>query len=59
MADDLARAHAAGVHRDDLLVEAGKAALVLGDQLRIEAAWRSRGTSSSICPVSVTTVFLP
>ena len=36
MADDLAGAHAAGVHRDDLLVEPWKAALVLGDQLRIE-----------------------
>ena len=33
---DLADAHAAGVHRDDLLVEAGKPPLVLGDQLRIE-----------------------
>ena len=37
MADDLAGAHAAGVHRDDLVVEAREAALVLGDQLRIEA----------------------
>ena len=37
MADDLAGAHAAGVHRDDLVVEARKAALVLGDQLRIKA----------------------
>ena len=36
MALDLAHAHAAGVHRDDLVVEAGKAPLVLGDQLRIE-----------------------
>ena len=35
--DDLAGAHAARVHRHDLVVEAGKAALVLGDQLRIEA----------------------
>jgi hypothetical protein len=31
-------AHAAGVHRDELLVKAGKAALVLGNQLRLEAA---------------------
>ena len=38
MSGDLARTHAAGVHRDDLLVEAGKAALVFADQLRIEAA---------------------
>ena len=36
MPDDLAGAHAAGVHRNDLLIEAGKATLVLGDQLRIE-----------------------
>lgn len=34
---DLARAHAAGVHRDELVVEAGKPALPLHDQLRIEA----------------------
>lgn len=31
MSDDLADAHAARIHRHDLLVEAGKAALVLGD----------------------------
>ena len=37
MADDLAGTHAAGVHRDDLVVETRKAALVLGDQLRVEA----------------------
>ena len=37
MPDDLAGAHAPRVHRHDLLVEAGKAALVCGDQLRIEA----------------------
>ena len=37
MADDLPGAHAAGVHRNDLLVETRKAALVLGDQLWIEA----------------------
>src|SRR3954447_9207454 len=36
MTDDLAGAHAAGVHRNDLVVETRKAALVLGDQLRIE-----------------------
>src|SRR5215217_2175958 len=35
--DDLAGAHAARVHRDHLVVEARKAALILGDQLRIEA----------------------
>ena len=32
-------AHAAGVHRDDFLVEAGKSALVLGNQLRIKRAF--------------------
>ena len=36
MALDLTHAHATGIHRHDLLVEAGKASLVLGDQLRIE-----------------------
>ena len=30
--------HAARIHRDDLGVELGKAALILGDQHRIEAA---------------------
>ena len=38
MALDVARAHAARVERDDLVVEAGKAPPVLGDQRRIEAA---------------------
>lgn len=37
MLNDLAGAHAAGVHRDDLLVEAVKATLVLRDQLRAKA----------------------
>src|SRR3954453_19273313 len=37
MADNLAGAHAAGVHRDDLVVEPRKATLVSGDQLRVEA----------------------
>jgi hypothetical protein len=37
MSDDLSHAHAASVHRDDFLVEAGKPPLVLGDQVRIEA----------------------
>src|SRR4051794_13763981 len=37
VADDLAGAHAPRVHRDDLVVEAGEAPLVLGDQLRVEA----------------------
>ena len=38
MARDLQGAHAARVHRDDLVIEAGEATLVLGDQLRVEAA---------------------
>ena len=36
MALDLAGAHAARVHRHDLVVEAGEAPLVLGDELRVE-----------------------
>src|SRR3954465_12010771 len=36
MADNRAGAHAAGVHRDDLVIKPRKAALVSGDQLRIE-----------------------
>lgn len=36
MSDNLPGAHTTGVHRHDLVVEAGKAALVLGDELRIE-----------------------
>ncbi|OJA21702.1 hypothetical protein BGV47_32940 [Burkholderia ubonensis] len=35
---NLAHAHAARVHRDDALVEAGEAAFVLGNQDRLEAA---------------------
>jgi hypothetical protein len=38
MPGDLAGAEAAGIERHDLLVEAGEAALVFGDQLRVEAA---------------------
>lgn len=38
MPGDLTGAHAARIHRDDLVIEAGKATLILGDQLRIEAA---------------------
>jgi len=36
VADDLPGAHAARVHRHNLVVEAGKPALVLGDELGIE-----------------------
>ena len=35
---DLAGAHAARIHRDDLLVQAGKTPLILGDQLRVAAS---------------------
>ena len=35
---DVARAHPARVHGDDLLVETGKTALVLADQHRVESA---------------------
>lgn len=38
MATDLAHPHAARIHGDDLLVEIGKAALIFGDQLRVEGA---------------------
>ena len=34
--DNLPVAHAPGIHRDDLLVEARKPALVFGDELRVE-----------------------
>ncbi len=37
MPHDLAGAHVPRVHRHDLFVEAGEAALVFGDQLRVEA----------------------
>lgn len=38
MPGNLPRAHAARVHRDDLVIEVRKAALVFGDQLWIETA---------------------
>ena len=38
MAADLAHRHAARIHRDDLVVEVREAALIFGDQLRIEAS---------------------
>ena len=38
MAADLAHAHAARIHGDDLVVEIGKTALIFGDQLRVESA---------------------
>src|SRR3954463_12384594 len=39
MPDDLPGAHAPGIHRDHLVIEAGEAALILGTQLGIEAGW--------------------
>jgi len=36
---NLPHAHAAGVHRDDLVVEAGEASLARGDRHRIECAF--------------------
>src|SRR3546814_20567397 len=35
---NLSRAHAARVHRDDLVIETGEATLIFGDQLWIETA---------------------
>ena len=37
MAADLTNRHPARIHRNDLVVEIGKPALILGDQLRIES----------------------
>src|SRR5215467_12566755 len=59
MADDLTCAHAPGVHRNDLSSNPGKRRWYLAISCGSKRAWRSRGTSSSICPVSVMTVFLP
>src|SRR3546814_11650266 len=38
MTGNLSRAHAARVHRDDLVIETGEATLIFGDQLWIETA---------------------
>ena len=57
MAVDLANRHAAGIHRDDLVVEIREPALVLGDQLRGERPGRSRSTDSVIFEVPVKTDF--
>jgi hypothetical protein len=53
---DLAHRHAARVHRHDLVVKAREAALVLGNQQRLEGASRSRGTSMRTGPSSMRTV---
>ena len=56
---DLPGAHAARIHRHDLLVEPRKAALIFGISCGSKLASRSRGTSSSSLPVSVITVLRP
>lgn len=40
---DLAHSHAARVHRNNAFIEAGKLALVLGDQNRLKGPSRSLG----------------
>ena len=57
MLRDLAGRHPARVHRDDLVVEAREAALVLRHDLRLEEPSRSRGSSTSTGPWSVINVF--
>ena len=59
VADDLPGAHPAGVHRDDLVVEARKPALVLGDELRVKARLPVARHLELDPAVSVMTVFLP
>jgi hypothetical protein len=59
MPPDLAGAHAAGVHRHDLVVEAGEAALVLGDQLRVEGRQPVARDLQFQSPVPVSTDFAP
>ena len=52
MAADLAHAHAARIHRDNLVVEVGESPLILRDQLRIERPRPGRAgstASSSTC----------
>src|SRR3546814_2174168 len=41
MTGNLSRAHAARVHRDDLVIETGEATLVFGDKLWIETDRKS------------------
>ena len=57
MAADLPNRHPARIHRDDLVVEIRKPALVLGNQLGVEGAARSRGTASVIFEVPFRTDF--
>jgi hypothetical protein len=59
MTDDLARLHAASVHRDNLVVEPWKATLVFGDQLRIKPGLAVAWDLQLDPAVSVITVFLP
>jgi hypothetical protein len=55
---NLAHRHASRVEGQDLVVEAGKAALMLRHQKRLERPSRSRGTSTGSGPPSVKTVLL-
>ena len=59
MANDLARAHDAGVHRGDLVFEPREAVLVLGDQLRIKPGLAVTRNLQLDLAVSAMTVFLP
>lgn len=56
---DLPRRHAPRVHRHDLFVEAGKAALVFADQRRMDVLFQSRGMDRTIEPTSVSTILWP
>jgi hypothetical protein len=47
------------MHRHDLVVEARKPALILGDELGMKVASRSRGTCRSSLPLPVSRVFAP
>ena len=57
MATDLADRHPARIHRDDLVIEIRKPALVFSDQLGVKRPARSRGTESVIFEVPVRTDF--
>src|SRR3546814_5527559 len=48
MTGNLSRAHAARVHRDDLVIETGEATLIFGDQLWIATARRSEEHTSEL-----------
>lgn len=56
---DLAHAHAVGIHRDDLLVEAREPPRYFAISAGSKVPARSRGLSSSNLPVPVVTVLRP